>query len=138
VKEQPGFAHLHAAMLRKHVVAIGELLIKKNGAARLVAMSPSKKSFARPKSTGRLFQWLKSPPDGGSGSALKDDALNVPRTVPGLPGTPQLCPRQNAYVEIAENFEKATWQNFGTTTCCPGRMFARRGRVRQLLTKKEF
>ena len=34
------FAHLHAAMLRKHVVAIGELLTRKTSAARLVAMSP--------------------------------------------------------------------------------------------------
>jgi non-homologous end joining protein Ku len=56
------FAHLHAAMLRKNVVAIGELLIRKNSAARLVAMSPLEEELCEDEINGQVVSRLKSPP----------------------------------------------------------------------------
>jgi non-homologous end joining protein Ku len=56
------FAHLHAAMLRKHVVAIGELLTRKNGTARLVAMSPLEEELCEDEINGQAVSRLKSPP----------------------------------------------------------------------------
>jgi non-homologous end joining protein Ku len=56
------FAHLHAAMLRKNVVAIGELLKRKNGAAQLVAMSPLEEELCEDEINGQVVSRLKSPP----------------------------------------------------------------------------
>jgi ATP-dependent DNA helicase 2 subunit 1 len=56
------FAHLHAAMLRKNVVAIGELLERANGTARLVAMSPLEEELCEDEINGEVVSRLKSPP----------------------------------------------------------------------------
>jgi hypothetical protein len=125
------FAHLHAAMLRKNVVAIGELLTRVSGTmhARLVAMRPLEEELCEDEINGQVVSRLKSPP-GMVVVALpfEDDvrAMEPDAAVRSLEtgGTAiatekivnaamDLVQKQTlSNVEIGENFENATLAKF--------------------------
>lgn len=56
------FAHLHASMLRKGVVAMGELLTRTNTSSRIVAMSPVPETVFREEVDGQIIEHLVKPP----------------------------------------------------------------------------
>lgn len=123
------FAHLHAAMLRKNVVAIGELLIRKNSTARLVAMSPLEEELCEDEINGHFVSRLKSPPgmvvvilpfEDDVRAMEPDEAVRSLETGGTAIATEKivnaamdLVQKQTlSNVEIGENFENATLAKF--------------------------
>jgi non-homologous end joining protein Ku len=123
------FAHLHAAMLRKNVVAIGELLTRAKGMARLVAMSPLEEELCTDEIDGQEVLRLKSPPGMVVVALPFEDemrAMDPDAAVRSLETGGAAIATENVVnaamalirkqtipnVEIGENFENATLSKF--------------------------